>query len=47
MCLSPEVDVIAASEITMVAVNALRHNQNKQLPKKLVLTWFKHSNNQS
>ncbi|MFM1819382.1 MAG: hypothetical protein RIS61_980 [Actinomycetota bacterium] len=41
MCLSPEVDVIAASAITIVAVDALRHNQNlRSLPIALLPAVF-------
>lgn len=41
MCLSPEVDVVAASAIAVVAVDALRHNQNyRSLPIALVPTVF-------
>lgn len=41
MCLSPEVDLVAASAITIVAVDALRHNQNlRSLPIALLPTIF-------
>jgi hypothetical protein len=41
MCLSPEVDVIAASAITLVAVDALRHNKNlRSLPIALLPSVF-------
>ena len=41
MCLSPEVDVVAASAMTLFAVDALRHNHNlRSLPIALVPAVF-------
>ena len=41
MCLSPEVDIVAASAITVVAIDAVRNNQNlRTLPIALVPSIF-------